>query len=375
MINFITYNRFDLMAKLLYIKYAYYKKIPFYTDLYIAHIKTFNNFWEYPGTKTNKDEFIKSFNNLILNMETNGFDNKFPIIIGNNNVLINGSHRIMCSYYFNINPSIIKGNKPGCTIYDYKYFRNRNKYWKKDNNETYINLDEQYMDRIALEYMTHKKNTIILYMYPVAYNILYNKKNLYDEFLNIIHKYGALYYVKDIETTQLGLQNIIKELYRGEKWIGGLFPNNTGGKYDVCKLDNKLEQKSSMFIIDMNHLSLKLLINLKSELRSLFELYKHSLHIPDTYDDSLRIAKSLLNKNTLKIYNETNLSNIDINTKKELSKIFKINNTENENIYIESGLSSPIKLKFINDDSNIIEKNICYDPTKHFYINGFKFMK
>ena len=158
--SIINHTRFNLMAKLLYIKYGYYMNIPFYKNLYIAHIETFNNFWEHPGTKTKKEDFIKSFNNLIADMEINRFNNKYPIIIGNNNVLINGSHRLMCSYYFNNNPCIVEENKAGCTVYNYDYFRNRNKYWKRNKNNIYLNLNEQYMDRIALEYMINKKNTI-----------------------------------------------------------------------------------------------------------------------------------------------------------------------------------------------------------------------
>ena len=368
--SIINHTRFDLMAKLLYIKYGYYMNIPFYKNLYIAHIETFNNFWEHPGTKTKKEDFIKSFNNLIADMEINRFNNKYPIIIGNNNVLINGSHRLMCSYYFNNNPCIVEENKGGCTVYNYDYFRNRNKYWKRNKNNIYLNLNEQYMDRIALEYMINKKNTIIIYIYPIAYDILYNNK-LYDNVLNIIHKYGNLYYTKDIISTEFGLQNIIKELYRGEKWIGGLFPNSTGGKYDLCKSNNKLEQKSTLFIIDMNQLSLKLLIDLKTELRLLFGLYKHSLHIPDSHNDSLRIAKSLLNKNSIDFYNKTNILNIDNNVKEELLKIF--NEQDTDNIYIESGLTLPIKIKQITNESSLNEKIICYDSTKHYYINGFKF--
>ena len=63
LLKLISPYRFDLMAKLLYLKYP----IQYYSDLYLDHIKTFNNFWEYPGTKTSGQDFIVSFNNLIKN--------------------------------------------------------------------------------------------------------------------------------------------------------------------------------------------------------------------------------------------------------------------------------------------------------------------
>ena len=46
--KYITPCRFDLMAKYLYIKYIH---INYYKELYHKHIITFNNCWEYPGTK------------------------------------------------------------------------------------------------------------------------------------------------------------------------------------------------------------------------------------------------------------------------------------------------------------------------------------
>ena len=54
--------RFDLMAKYIYIKFRENNiEIPFYKELYKAHINTFNNCWEHPGTKVGIIEFYDSF--------------------------------------------------------------------------------------------------------------------------------------------------------------------------------------------------------------------------------------------------------------------------------------------------------------------------
>ena len=56
----ISSNRFDLMAKYLYVKFFNIKeKTDFYVELYKNHIVTFNNCWEYPGTKTTIKEFVE----------------------------------------------------------------------------------------------------------------------------------------------------------------------------------------------------------------------------------------------------------------------------------------------------------------------------
>ena len=55
--------------------------------------------------------------------------------------------------------------------------------------------------------------------------------------INVIEKYGYLYYKKEIKLTKNGIINLIEELYRGEKWIGGMFPNDScGGKFDYAIL-------------------------------------------------------------------------------------------------------------------------------------------
>ena len=37
-------------------------------------------------------------------MQKNGFDKNKSIELGTNNILINGSHRLMTSFYYNIKP-------------------------------------------------------------------------------------------------------------------------------------------------------------------------------------------------------------------------------------------------------------------------------
>jgi hypothetical protein len=369
-IKYITPNRFDLMAKLLYIRYGYFENINFYKDLYTAHIKTFNNYWEHPGIKTKKEDFVLTFNNLIENIKNNGYNDNCPIISGNNNTIINGSHRLMCSYYFNVKPKMEHKDIKACDIYNYNFFKNRNNYWKSTKTDTFDNLEQQYMDIMALEYINIKKNTMLLYLYPIAYDFMTNE--IYNNMTDIISKYGYLYYDKNIKLTKLGLENIIKELYRGEKWIGGIFPNNTGGKFNLCH-SKLIVQNSKLFIVELNDMSSKNIIKLKTEIRCLFNIGKHSIHIPDTYDDSLRIAKSLLNKNTIDFYNKTNMSYIDKNIKDNFINYFEVNDKNKNNIYIDSGLLLPIKYQKINNNSEIEKKEICYDPTKHYYINGFKF--
>ena len=86
-------------------------------------MKFFNKCWEHPGTKKNIDDFLKSFNNLIESFKKNGYNDDYPIKVGNNNVIINGAHRLMLSYYYNFKSKKYKKKiRKDVKFYNYDFF-------------------------------------------------------------------------------------------------------------------------------------------------------------------------------------------------------------------------------------------------------------
>ena len=376
--KFITSNRFDLMAKYLYVKHFHIKKYTnFFIELYKSHINTFNGCYEYPGTKNNINDFIQSFDNLILSIKNYNFNNDFPIPIGNNNVIINGAHRIVTSYFLKKNIYFEYQNKVACP-YNYSFFLNRKKF---------PSLQPIYADTMALEYININSNIRIMCLYPKAYNI--NNINIIK---NIISTYGNIYYEKTIQFNQNGFNNLIKELYRGEKWIGGLFPNGVTEKTKLC-FDNK---PTTFFLIDMKDTNK--LIEMKEKCRSLYKLKKHSLHVSDYTNDTFRIASSVLNKNSIHFLNN-GTNDITMNTKLLLNKFFNEVKLNKEDFCLTSslimemyGLRQAKDIDYLHENNynintnniglhsgiwenyyNIHKKNIIYNPENHFYFNGFKF--
>jgi hypothetical protein len=386
--GYIVPNRFDLMAKYLYIR-NYEKRInsSFYVDLYEHHIEVFNKCWEHPGTKKNIDDFLKSLNNLIESFKKNGYNNDYPIEVGSNNVIINGAHRLMLSYYFNLNPKIQKENKKGCEVYNYDFFLNRNNYWRRDN-EIYSNLERKYADRMALEYITVKKNVRCMITYPVAYK--YNKDSQIKE---LIKKYGYLYYKKEVKLTKNGVINLIKELYRGEGWIGGMFPTDScGGKFSLCYEDKQI----TLYLIEFNDCNK--IVEFKERCRQFFNIGKHSLHISDYTIDTFRIASSLLNENSIHFLNN-GTNNISQQTKQLLINYFNKLKSNYEDYCLTSslimemyGLRRAKDIDYLHKNNNnlqlfntgvhsgkwenyyhINKNEIIYNPNNYFYFNGFKF--
>lgn len=378
--------RFDLMAKYIYLKYRLYN-INFHKELYHNHIITFNNCWEHPGDKKCIEDFFNEYDKLINNINKNGYDNNFPIPLGNNNVIINGGHRLITSYYFNKNPLFIRENDIGNMDYNYKFFLNRQ-----------INppLQRKYTDIMALECIKCIKNMRCMILFPNTFE--YNKENIIE---NYIKSYGVLYYDKYIKLNINGINNLIKELYREEEWIGGMFPNgfSPGGKSERCINKNNKEQNVKIYLFYMRDLDK--LIELKEKCRNIYKIGKHSLHISDFTKDTFRIASSLLNENSIHYLNN-GTNDISENTKKLLINYFnKLDeNKENEeNFCLTSSLimemynlrkakdidylqkdNINLNLKDTGIHDGIWEKyygihkdEIIYNPNNHFYFNGYKF--
>jgi hypothetical protein len=377
----ITPKRFDLIAKYLYIKYKD-KNINtlFFINLYKSHIITFNNCKE--DDKNNIDEFLNVFNKLIENMLINGYNSNYPIPMYNNNIT-NGAHRLMISYYYNINPSFINTNIKENIEYNYRFFL-----YRKNN----IPLDSIYSDTIALEFIKHNENIRSMILYPILFQT--NNLNNLNNLETLIKQYGYIYYDKSINLNKNGINNLIKEIYRGEEWIGGMFPSgfSPGGKALRCIAN----YPTKIILIHMNDISK--CVELKEKCRNLFNLGKHSLHISDYNEDTFRISSSLLNNNSIHFLNK-GTNDININTKTLLNKYFDFLKNNNEDYCVTSsvimemyGLRQAKDIDYLQKDDNIIplektgihdgkwlsyyhihKDEIIYNPHYHFYFNGFKF--
>ena len=356
---FLSPCRFDLIAKYLYVK-SKDKNLntDFYKELYHKHFITFNGCKELPDitrgekgiTKNNIDDFINSFDNLIENIKKNGFDERFPIPIGNNGVIINGAHRLVTSYYYNIIPKTININEDGNTGYNYRFFLNR-------TSNPY--LEGKYADTMALEYINHNPNVRTMVIYPVAYDIIKLNK-----IIEIIKKYGNIYYHKIIKLDANGINNLIKEMYRSEEWIGGMFPNgwSPGGKAQRCISDNPLVY-ISIVMNDINKC-----IELKEKCREVYNMGKHSLHMSDYTSDTYRISSSLLNKNSLEFLN--NGSNDISEPRKKLLLDYFNNNQNNKDDIIITEINDKINSITINEDDEKL-----YNPDNFYYFNSYKIYK
>lgn len=373
--------RFDLGAKLFYVKCVVDKiDTNYFKEMYFKHIETFNGCWEYPGDKTDIEQFYDAFNKLIEDMMKNGYNSKYPVHIGNNGIIINGSHRLITSKYLGIEPFINLNKEIGGVGYNYDFFIHRTE--KKP-------LDVKYADFIALnnlELFKDQNCVRSVVVYPIANKL--NKNHLIED---ILSQYGTIMYKKRVNLNRRGVSNLIKEMYRGENWIGGVFPNDDcGGKFDPCYADYPVEFYLFCFKDPVKD------VEMKNRVREIFNMGKHSVHATDTYVETFRVASTLLNDNSIHFLNHAT-NNISQNSKNMLVQYFdKVKYDENycitSGMILELyGLRTTRDLDYLNrTDNDIRVKNITphcgewlqfypyckdeiiFNPNNYFYFNGHK---
>lgn len=102
-INLLSQYRFDIFVKYYYVKsYIENTNVTEAQEIYLSHIKAFNDFSEPDGRKNNKNDFIKCFNSLIDSVKTCNNLDKTIIPISTTGIPIDGAHRIAISLYFDL---------------------------------------------------------------------------------------------------------------------------------------------------------------------------------------------------------------------------------------------------------------------------------
>lgn len=102
-INLLSKYRFDIFVKYYYVRcYIENHNLKEATDIYLSHIKVFNNFHEPDGRKNGADIFLQNLNNLIENIRACNNLDKTIIPISMTGIPIDGAHRIVISLYLGI---------------------------------------------------------------------------------------------------------------------------------------------------------------------------------------------------------------------------------------------------------------------------------
>jgi hypothetical protein len=283
------WNRFDLPIKNIFLNF-FDRNINcnFGEEIYKKHLKLWNGFKEYNNPNKNTFEAFKNdFISIFKDIKSNTFDwDESPIIVDADKFLLNGSHRTAASSYLNSPSKFQEGKniRDGQKICDYKMFKD-------------LNLDEKYMDAAALELVRNNRNLLLVSLFPSATH----SRPLVD---NILLKYSNIAYKKDILLNVNGAFNYTLQLYKGEAWAGN-WNNNFAGFRDKSRLCFTNNNPMTVYLIEVDNLTIARKI--KEEIRQIYNIGNHSVHINDTYEETLRLSRCLFNSNSVHFLNHSRL--------------------------------------------------------------------
>ena len=379
-------NRFDLMAKLIYIN-AREKgcDMKFAESVYRDNINAFScgNFTEY-GSKTKKtfQKYLDEFDDIIDDIKNNGFNSEKSLIpVGGGDILCDGAHRVAAAAYYNKNVSIIRF--PQLTRrYNYEYFR---RFLMSGINMGYM----------ATMYAKTMSDCYMACLWPVS-----RRKKIHDV-TDLICKYGEIIYSQDVYLTYKGIKNFMVNCYGHQAWAGNI--NNHFSGVEACAsgcYDSRYPVTTYLFQCkNFNHV-----LQLKQEIRGMFGLDSHSMYISDNSAETLMTTRLLYNPNSVHVLNNAEMFKYDMVFKRvnELKTLIASNNKDVDRFIIDSssvlevcGLRQSRDVDYTTDytDGNLTEsiegidyhdsqppfhsisvKEMLYNPESHFYFNGMKFL-
>jgi len=352
--DLLTHKRFDVAIKHMY---ASDLSSNYYKNAYKEHLKVWNNFHEGTPKKRGFEDFDNAFKSII----NNTIDD--PVPVNPEGHIANGAHRLAAALYHQ-RPINVRNTNPDENYHiecDYEFFIKRG-------------LSQSVMKRAALEYAKLKSNTHIVCLFPIAHTRIQEVMNIINEYCNVV------YHSSEVLNSE-GQLGLMKEIYLSDGWAS---EEGIRRKGNQCFRGNT---NVTFVLIDAKNL--ETVKEMKSKIRALFNVGNHSVHINDTHEETIRIAKTVFNDNSIHFIN--NRKNILFpNYRKLMSAVKPDDNTVITGSTVLSlyGLRDCKDLDFIYynnapaDSHNQYLKthykltldDIVNNPRYHLYYNGFKYI-
>jgi hypothetical protein len=295
-------SRFDLFAKMAYIKYQ--STDPEYArKIYGEHITAFNPDLKEPGRddKNGLQDFITTFDALIFHFRYNDFDRTKSLIpVSEEGEILDGSHRVAALAFFDKNVNIIKfKGVQSKTKFNYLYFLKRG-------------LSVKTADAIAYESLSFKKPIYIACLWPKMGN---TKKRAFAN--AYFSNHFDILYVKNVKMTLDNLSMFMYEIYKHQDWVGSQENNFAGARDKALKCFGA--DRTIQFIVFTSS-SIDEVIKAKENIRLHYQIEKHALHITDNTNETKDIFNLILTDNIKKYTSGVDRFSSRYNEFKELIK-------------------------------------------------------
>lgn len=285
--DLLTGSRFDIVPKLLYAEYRELRIDSLWArKVYEAHIHAFNGCQEGDGSgKSGIGAFIAAYNTLLDSIKAVGFDPTLSLVpVDRNGIVIDGAHRVAAciQYHRKINTVTFEMN---ANSYNYEFFLDKG-------------LDQEYCDAVALEYCRLNPRSYIVSVFPSAVG---NEQDV----RSILEQHGEIFYARQVKLSRLGSVNLVRQMYDGEHWVGS-FANRFEGAQHKAAECFRTEGPVRVYVFTSDDFDKVKAV--KQQIRELFGISNHSVHVNDTHEETVRLGQLLLNANSVHFLNNARLT-------------------------------------------------------------------
>jgi len=374
----LRHIRFDLAFKLFFLEMID-KDAKLAKEVYKEHIRAFSlGKYTEPGNenKNSIDLFLKEFHKIFEDIRINGFDSTKTLIpLSKNSFIANGSHRVASAIFLSKKVKYVEIDTID-HIYDYKFFTSRN-------------IASDILDAVATKFIEYAENIYIAFLWPIATG---HDEKIESVIPNIVYR-------KEITLTPNGAHNLISQLYYGAEWLGSVEDNFMGSQ---GKLEQCFKGSGPLRIVAFQAGSLDEVLKIKECVRDIFKAGKHSIHITDTKQEAIKIARVVFNENSIHFLNYAK-PNTYISTHEKMNKFkdfIRVNDLNVDELLIDSGMILSIyglrqanDIDYFLDNNNKLKRSIegienndetlkfhdksklelIYNPNNYFYFNDLKF--
>lgn len=326
-VELLSFARLDIAAKLIYLDNSleYNKKV--YREQVRAITKgacvEAGN-----SKKKSLNDFCDCFDRLKQDIMKNGFDKeKYYVPVDRNMQILDGAHRVAIAIKLNIKIKIIKLDVVACDKYDFAFFEEQG-------------LSDFVLDAMVLKYIATKSNIYIANVWPSAVGFQ-------SEIIDIISSKGVLGIYKEVKLNENGAFNYLHQIYSHDDWVGNI-DNGFEGVYRKLMPCFKLDGPTRVFVFESS--SSENVLEIKREIRNLFSIGKHSIHITDTDNQAIDMANLLFNQNSIDFLNKANVIKYKTFNKKILG-FWKDNENHKDSIMVTS--SAVLNLYGIREANDI----------------------
>jgi hypothetical protein len=369
----LTHNRFDLAFKLYFLQGLDLAQRSEYRErCYKQHIQAFSEgtFSEPNNPEKNSyQQFKHVFQALFNSIKIDGFDAEKSLIpLAKDGSILNGAHRTAATVFFNQPAGVIQTQLPP-RDFDYRYFQTRG-------------VPVTMLDTAAQTYIEYDPKCFLAAVWPAAQG--------HDQEIEQI--LSQVVYKKQVSLTYNGAHNLLAEAYKNEPWLGARDKNFPGIKNKLVGCFPSFEPvRVYLFRAE----SLEQVLTLKDQVRALFGLAKHAIHITDDQEETLRLGRLLFNDNGVHFLNYAyprKFSNdrlTDVDQRLSDHKLTKDSILLDEAMVLDVyGLrasdGTPELKAYFDPESKIgdyvptffqeTQSELFDNPKNYFYYRGFKFM-